>query len=304
MFYFNTFDLQFDRLFPILLLLVLSGQPLFGQNPSLFPFDTTKYELREEVYKTTPQADLKLHFYYPQFRDGGVTPAILFFFGGGWSGGNHQHFANHSKYLASRGMIAVTADYRVKKEHDTTPIEAIQDARDALFFLATRGSELGIDTARLAVGGGSAGGHLALCTALIDAFDGKVKLNYQPKALVLFNPVVNTTSQGFGSKMLGSDTLRASPVHNLDPTMPPAVLFHGSEDTTVPLENIDELKTKMDRLGVESTVYVYPDQKHGFFNANRQPNHQYFLETLYRTDQFLVDQGYLKGQPFFDLTQD
>ncbi|MEM9672306.1 MAG: alpha/beta hydrolase [Bacteroidota bacterium] len=288
-------------IFPIFLIFNLAFvHQIQAQDTDPFPFDTSHYQLREVVYKSTPQAELKLHLYYPQQTRSQPLPAILFFFGGGWSGGSHSHFAPHSKYLASRGMIAVTADYRVKKQHGTTPIEAIQDARQALNYLAAHADELGVDFSMIAAGGGSAGGHLALCTALIDRFDDE-KLDYSPKALVLYNPVVNTTSAGFGSNSLGKDSINASPFHHLSLTMPPLVIFHGEEDTTVPLSNITELQQELTNLGVEHTVYTYPDQKHGFFNVGRQPENLYFLETLYRTDEFLTKYGYLMGEPLFDL---
>ena len=275
---------------------------LIAQNSDPLPFDTTQYQLREVVYKSTPQAELKLHLYYPEQVNSQKLPAILFFFGGGWSGGNHGHFAPHSKYLASRGMIAVTADYRVKKQHGTSPIEAIQDARQALNYLADHAAELGVDSSMIAVGGGSAGGHLAMCTALIDQFDDE-KLDYSPKSMVLYNPVVNTTSEGFGSKALGKDSINASPYHNLSANMPPVVLFHGEEDTTVPLSNITELESELNDLKVAYTVYTYPEQKHGFFNMGRQPKHLYFLETLYRTDEFLTKHNYLRGKPMFEVPE-
>ncbi len=289
------------RLFVLLAIFALNGKPLIGQTNDQLPFDTTDYKLREVTYKTTTQADLKLHFYRPTSEVEEHTPAILFFFGGGWTGGNHQHFATHSKYLATRGITAVTADYRIKSKHGTTPIEAIQDARDALRYLAEHGFELSIDTAKIAVSGGSAGGHLALCTALIDSFDDYKKLEYAPKALVLYNPVVNTTSEGFGAKSLGKDSLKASPSHHLKANMPPTIIFHGEADTTVPLSNLVEMKDKTDSLGVAAEYVFFDGQKHGFFNVGRQPGHHYFLETLYKTDQFLSKYDFLVGEPTFEL---
>ncbi|MEM6842066.1 MAG: alpha/beta hydrolase [Bacteroidota bacterium] len=272
-----------------------------AQNNNPLPFDTTHYQLREVVYKATSQAELVVHIYYPQQTGNRSLPAILFFFGGGWVGGNHQHFAPHSKYLASRGMVAITADYRVKKQHGTSPIEAIQDARDAWQYVVEHSSSWGIDTAKLAVGGGSAGGHLALCTVLIDSFDEEERPDYHPEALVLYNPVVNTTLAGFGSNALGKDSINASPYHQVVADMPPTLIFHGEEDTTVPLSNILALEKKLDSLGVENRIFTYPGQKHGFFNVGRQPQHQYFLETLFRTDEFLTDKGFLKGKPLYEL---
>lgn len=266
------------------------------------PFDTTHYRLQEVVYKVTSQDTLRLHCYYPEHSDPDeLLPAVLFYFGGGWVGGSHQHFAPHSKYLAARGMMAITADYRVKNQHGTSPIEAIQDARDALQYVARHSQELGVDTTRLAVGGGSAGGHLALSTELIDAFEDDDPLTYHPRALILFNPVVNTTSEGFGAAALGADSIKASPVHHINKNMPPTLVFHGEADTTVPADNVREMQQKMDSLGVDITVHYYPEQVHGFFNIGRQEKHRYFLETLHATDQFLTEHHFLEDEPIFGI---
>jgi acetyl esterase len=66
------------------------------------------------VYKTTPQAELKLHiFNLPGHQPGDHTPAIVFFHGGGWQQGGSSQFFWQSRYLADRGMVAISADYRV-----------------------------------------------------------------------------------------------------------------------------------------------------------------------------------------------
>ena len=67
------------------------------------------------VYKKTKQADLELVVHYPPgWTDHDKRPAIVFFFGGGWENGTIKAFEPQSKHLASRGMVAARADYRVK----------------------------------------------------------------------------------------------------------------------------------------------------------------------------------------------
>lgn len=263
--------------------------------------DTTHYQLKNVIYKQSAQTELSMDIYYPENYSSGKLPAVVFYFGGGWVGGSRSHFAPQSKYLASRGVIAITPDYRIKSKHSTSPQEAVMDARSAMRYVISHAEELGIDTSRLAAGGGSAGGHLALSTATLAGFDDPkddLSIKTLPDALLLFNPVVNTTSKGFGAKAVEGDTINLSPYHNMSTDMPPTLIFHGGDDTTVPIDNIREVAAKLDVLQVPVTVYEYPGAAHGFFNLNREDG-IYFKDTLYKTDLFLQKLGYLQGEASF-----
>ncbi len=85
------------------------------------------------VDKKTPQAELKLIVHYPPaWRATDARPGIVFFFGGGWARGNVEQFAPQAEYLASRGMVAARADYRVKSRHNVSPQACVLDAKEAL----------------------------------------------------------------------------------------------------------------------------------------------------------------------------
>src|SRR5687767_13909900 len=74
------------------------------------------------TYKKTKQTDLALHVHYPPgWRATDKRPVIVFFFGGGWTNGRVEQFEPQATYLASRGMVAIRADYRVKSRHEVTP---------------------------------------------------------------------------------------------------------------------------------------------------------------------------------------
>ncbi|MDU0353277.1 carboxylesterase family protein [Paraglaciecola aquimarina] len=76
------------------------------------------------TYKVINDSILKLHIFNPQnHKSNDYKPAIVFFFGGGWSGGSPEQFYDQSKYLASRGMVAISAEYRIRNIHNTSPKE-------------------------------------------------------------------------------------------------------------------------------------------------------------------------------------
>ena len=74
---------------------------------------------------------LKLHIFNPEgLRLSDKRPAMVFFHGGGWSGGEPSKLYPQAKYLASRGMVAISAEYRVRKRNNSTPRESVMDAAD------------------------------------------------------------------------------------------------------------------------------------------------------------------------------
>ncbi len=249
-----------------------------------------------KLYKVTPQDSLFADIYYPpNFKTGDKKPTIVFFFGGGWVGGNRDHFLGQSRYLANKGMIAITVDYRIKKEHNTSPIEAMQDARSAMRWVKANADELGVDLEKLAAGGGSAGGHLAAITATLNQFDAETddkSISCKPKLLVLFNPVIDTTPQGYGAEKMGKNQKKASPVHHVKKGLPPTIIFHGTEDTTVPFENVQRFERLMTKKGNVCELLAYEGQKHGFFNY-RKGTEVYFEKTVKAMEEFLVKHGYL-----------
>ncbi|MDA0868963.1 MAG: alpha/beta hydrolase [Proteobacteria bacterium] len=92
-------------------------------------------------------------------------PVLLYFHGGGFTIGSSQTHAGVCQQLAALADCAVlSVDYRLAPEH-RFPV-AVHDAWDALAWLLEHGAARGLDTARVAVGGDSAGGTLAAVTAL------------------------------------------------------------------------------------------------------------------------------------------
>lgn len=205
-------------------------------------------------------------------------------------------------------MVAVLADYRVKSRHNTSPFEAVSDAKSAIRYLRKNFESLHIDTSAIVASGGSAGGHLAAATATVQGLNDPgddLKINARPDAMVLFNPVFDNGPSGYGYERVGDRYTEISPMHNIRKGIPPAIVFLGTSDKLIPVETAELFKKKMEEAGSRCDLFLYDGQPHGFFNYRRNGDilNPYFIKTVRQTDIFLRSIGFLKGEPTIDEFQ-
>lgn len=226
---------------------------------------------REEVvYRKTPQGELKMTIFYPDgWKASDQRPGIVFFFGGGFTNGSPQQFYSKAGYLASRGMVAASAEYRIKTKHGTAVDDALVDCQAAYGWLKEHAGEQGIDPGKLSAGGGSAGGMCALSIW---------KAGVRPASFVLFNP---------------GGLPRFAP----DESLPPTVMFFGSKDPMY--AEAQSFLAKAPKGRVE--MFVAQGQPHGFFNDRGDGS--WHASTTYQADSWLVSRGYLQGKPTIALPQ-
>ncbi len=263
---------------------------------------------RKITYKEVGGKAFQLHVFEPETSASTVSNrgCIVFFFGGGWSNGDPKQFYSQSRALADLGMVAMSAEYRVTSRDQSKVIDSIADAQDAVAYVRSHAAELKIDPERIAVGGGSAGGHLAAAVATLNyrgTQPARSKADYRPNALVLFNPALvlapvdslelpaRKQIAGLEAR-IGDKPESASPYHHLSKDLAPTIIFHGRADTTVPFATVELFSSKAKGLGVDCRLMGYEGEGHGFFNRDRPK----YLETRDAMIQFLRDLQFFESK--------
>ena len=246
------------------------------------------------VYKQSGGAPQDLEIYFPPnwTTSGPAVPGVILFHGGGWTGGDLTQFRLACQYLASRGLVAATANYRMLTKAELAKLPAgesnkrvcVTDAKSAIRWMKQHAGELGIDPRRIITGGGSAGGHVAVLATLNpglnDPADPK-EVDTRVAAYLLFNPAFRAGD----STDPEIDVLR-----HLGSGLAPAIFFFGTDDRTWK-PGSDALLAKLKaRGGSTAELWLGEGQGHGFFNRPPWQN-----VTLAEADRFLVRQGFLQG---------
>ncbi|TQO37433.1 acetyl esterase/lipase [Arenibacter algicola] len=256
----------------------------------------------EILYKRVDTTQLFLEVHYPPNMESSRSyPAMVFFFGGGWVGGNRSQFLHQAQYFAKRGVVCFLADYRTSKVNGTTPFESVKDAKSAIRFIRKNATKFNIDGTKLIASGGSAGGHLAAATALVEGYNDPaddMSIDCIPNALVLFNPVVDNGPGGYGYERIGEAYKDFSPLHNIKKDAPSTILFLGTKDHLIPVVTAEYYKLVMEKVESRCDLKLYDGKGHGFFNYK---DFESYKSTVAAADQFLVSLGYLKTEPIVNI---
>jgi acetyl esterase len=248
------------------------------------------------TYKTFKEGkELSLHIFNPGSRPStNRCPTIVFFFGGGWRQGTTRQFYQQASEFSKHGMIAISAEYRVRNTHGTTPVECVKDGKSAIRWVRKHADELGIDPNRIVSAGGSAGGHVAACTGVIEGQEDEnedTDVSSLPNAMVLYNPVVAFRRM-----------TAISPSNHVRGGLPPTLIFHGTADSKVPFESVERFTKLMKDAGNTCVLVPFDGKDHGFYNGSHfRPRNgdTDFNVTMEKSIDFLTLLGFLediKGQ--------
>ena len=246
------------------------------------------------VYKKVGDRELHLHLVKPaDWKASDQRPAIVWLHGGGWVGGRVKQFESHAKHFAKLGIVSAMVEYRTIRGIPGAPIPPCRDAKSAMRYVRSHAAELGIDPLKIAAGGGSAGGHLAAFTALVEGTDDPADdlgLSPKPHLLLLLNPALdNGTDGGWGQDRVGKKIKEYSPAHNISKAAPPTIIFLGTKDNLIPVSTIERFQKNMRDAGAICELHLYDGGIHGFFN--KEP---FRSDTLEKTEAFLREHGWLE----------
>lgn len=243
------------------------------------------------VYKEPGGRPLALEVFRPAARKtAGPGPCAVLFHGGGFQRGKTSSVYPMAAALAAKGMTAMSVEYRLINRANGASEEPLLDAKSAMRWVRANAARLNCAPDRIAAGGRSAGGTLALLTAMKTEFDDPKddrSIDPAPNALVLFNPGVNLVDGHDGEGPLAFRQ-KVSPFHLLDQSkIPPTLLLHGTADKVSPYEEVVKFRDKAQRLGNNDvTLISFEGRGHGFFRKNKRDGEDFESSIGAMTDFF------------------
>ena len=248
-------------------------------------FFTSRVE-HDVVYRTVDGKDQHLNLYLPDIFLGeepwwendkkGRKPTLLHIHGGGWvEGSKDQILINLLPYMF-RDWVVISINYRLAK--DAKAPAAVDDCLAALEWVYANADKYDIDTDRIVVSGGSAGGHLSLLTGMLREGDqlcgGKLKVGNTRKVAAIVNWYGATDFtinphplEWFGEDIDLEEYVRSlSPINYVREGGAPVLTIHGSEDYTVPVNQAVKLHKKLRVVGVQEKLLLIEGKKHGDFS--------------------------------------
>jgi acetyl esterase/lipase len=242
---------------------------------------------RGVVYHSEEKRRVRLDIYRPRHGapEGERLPAVIQVHGGGWILGSRSEqgipLLNH---MAANGWIGFNVDYRLSPR--ATLPEHVIDLKRAIAWVRQHADELGVDPQKIAITGGSAGGHLTALTALT-ANDEELQPGFEDAdtsvmAAVPFYGIYDLEDEArlyghlhdwlFAKVVLkqrvedAPELYRAvSPTHRITRDAPPFLIFHGDQDTLVPVEDARTFTKRLEEVSMNPVLYVeMPGAEHAF----------------------------------------
>ena len=261
------------------------------------PIPAEIIEYKDLTYKTNNNRDLKLDIYHLKNLNE-KRPLLIFIHGGAWKKGNKKDYLKYLIDFALKGYVTATVQYTLSSiEKFPTPVN---DIKSAICWLKNNAETYSIDKNKLALIGGSAGGHLAMMVGYSKAsniieqscLDNSISSEvnaivniYGPSDLTTEYARTHKTVEYFlGKKYEEDESLFevASPINYLSSDDPPTLIFHGTLDELVPVSQSDTLKKRLDVIGLESEYHRLEGWPHTMdLSTEVNAYCQYYMERFF-----------------------
>jgi acetyl esterase/lipase len=262
------------------------------------------------VYRVANNYEAKLDVYKPEAKT--PTPVVMLIHGGGWVVGTKENYSLGALPYLQMGLAVVNVEYRLAKVSPAPA--AVGDCLCALHWIGRNAKKYNFDLSKIVVTGGSAGGHLALTTAMIPSsagFDNGCAdeddepwtgpgISNRPKVTAVVNwfgitdvlamlhgPEARAYAISWFDSLANRDDLakQLSPVNYVRPDVPPILTIHGDADKLVPYAQAVRLHDELSKAGVHNQLYTIAGGGHGDFTLDQEVK---AFETI---DAFLASVG-------------
>ncbi len=271
----------------LLIAVPTSGQPQLPE-PIPWAIDMQRgyWTVPNITYSVADGYDCKLDV-YARRSDTGPVPTIVNIHGGGWVAGTKEGSLVGLLPYFGMGFSIVNVEYRLARV--ALAPAAVEDCRLALKWVMKNAKTYNFDTSRIVVTGGSAGGHLALTTGMLDStagFDASTDWDQTSPRLTVaaiinwfgITDVADLLSgpnrQNYAVSWIGSRSdrkeiaRRVSPLSYVRAGLPPILSIHGTRDQLVPYAHATRLHAALDKAGVPNRLVTIPDGNHGGFSRD------------------------------------
>jgi acetyl esterase/lipase len=247
---------------------------LASKQGSRVPKGVKKYS--DIVYVNVDGKDLKLDIYVPEKSKN--PPLLIWIHGGGWKMGSKSNINRAFFNLTKHGFVVASIDYSLLGLPGLLKI--VYECKAAVRFLRANEQKYGFNAQNIGVGGSSAGGQLVLLLGTsggISELEGKLgdnlKQSSSVQAVVDFFGPSDFIAMSKKKKNIRITTLAKmlSPVTYVNKNDPPLLIYHGSEDRTVPVEQGIIIDREYRKKKLESTLNIIKGAGHGF-KRNELPN--------------------------------
>lgn len=238
---------------------------------------------RDLTYGTAGGTELKLDLAAPK-EGNGPFPAIVFLHGEGWRAGSRRDMRHFIEGVARTGYVGITVEYRLVPAA-RFPAQ-VEDCKAAVRWLRANAERYRVDPGRIGAVGFSAGGHLASMLGVtgenvqaVVSFFGPTDFSTRDWPRDLEREVI-VPFLGGAFADIPNVYENASPVSHVTKDAAPFLLFHGTRDELVPVDQSKRLAEKLRSVGVPVRLVILEGEGHGFTDAHNQECMQQMMAFL------------------------